>query len=30
VVERHDGGEFKMLLQASGGSRSGPLIVVIR
>ena len=30
VVEQHDGGEMKMLLQASGGVRTGPLIVVVR
>jgi hypothetical protein len=30
VVERQDGGELKMLLQASGGAHTGPLIVVVR
>ena len=30
VVEQQDGGEMKMLLQASGGARTGPLIVVVR
>jgi hypothetical protein len=30
VVQKHDGGELKMLLQASGGAHTGPLIVVVR
>jgi hypothetical protein len=30
VVERHDGDELKMILQASGANQAGPLIVVVR
>ena len=30
VVEHSDGAELKMLLQASGATRTGPLIVVVR
>jgi hypothetical protein len=30
VVEQHDGGQLKMLLQASAGAKPGPLIVVVR
>jgi len=30
VIEQSDGGELKMLLQASGATQTGPLIVVVR
>jgi hypothetical protein len=30
VVEQQNGGQLKMMLQASGGARTGPLIVVVR
>ena len=30
VVERRDGDELKLLLQASGANPTGPLIVVVR